>query len=387
MREELLHFIWRYRHFNQQGLETEDGRPLVVGSPGEGNTDQGPDFRDAKIRIGEMVLAGTVELHIRASDWVRHGHDGDPHYRAVILHVVWENDLAEPAGGIPVLVLRDRVSKPLLSRYEHWMKLKAFIPCEHQLSVVEAVVWRDWTRTLAQQRLRRRALQVCARLEQNRQDWEETTWWMMARSMGLPVNADVFEAVARSLPLRLLRRHRMHAPALEALLLGQAGLLKEEEGAYREYRFWQAKYGLRPAPQPVSFLRMRPRHSPELRLMQMAALLAGGKTWFAVARDAKTAKEVLTALSGVNGLGPEMRRGILINAFIPLLFAYGEPVKAMLWLEELRPERNHLLSGWATLGVTVKNAAGSQGLLELKKEYCNARRCLDCAIGRALLAA
>jgi hypothetical protein len=210
---------------------------------------------------------------------------------------------------------------------------------------------------------------------------------MLARSLGLPVNAAVFEAVARSLPLRLLRRHRQHGPTLEALLLGQAGLLTTEEGAYREYRFWQTKYGLTPVSQPVSFLRMRPVHAPRARLVQLAGLLKEGAGWFALARDAAAAAEVLHALGGIKGLGAEMQRGILINAFVPVLFAYGQTEKALRWLGELKAERNQLLTHWAGLGVVAEDAAESQGLLELKKEYCNARRCLDCAIGRTLLAA
>jgi hypothetical protein len=385
MREDLLHFIWRNRHFHQQGLVTEDGRTLLIHSPGEPNNDQGPDFREARLSIGGTLFTGAVELHIRTSDWDRHGHDRDVHYQTVILHVVWENDCPEPPAGIPILVLQDRVSKPLLSRYEHWMRLQGFVPCERQLSVAGSAVWQDWLRLLVVQRLRRRAAGIYDWLAACRQDWEETTWWMLARSLGLPVNAAVFEAVARSLPLRLLRRHRLHGPALEALLLGQAGLLKAEEGAYREYRFWQTKYGLTPISQPVSFLRMRPGHAPRARLVQLARLLQEGTGWFALARDTSTAADMLGALGGVKGLGAGMRRGILINAFVPVLFAYGQTEKALRWLGELKAERNQVLTRWAGLGVAAENAAESQGLLELKKEYCNARRCLDCAIGRTLL--
>ena len=386
MREELLQFIWRYRHFNQRGLVTEDGRPLGIVFPGEPNIHQGPDFREARLHLDGISLTGEVELHIRTSDWRRHAHDGDPHYQSVILHVVWENDLAEPPGGIPVLVLGDRVSGLLLGRYEQWMKLRGFVPCEGQLPAVEAGVWRDWTREIAVRRLQHRSASIHSLLEQNRQDWEETTWWLMARSMGLPVNAAVFEAVARSLPLRLLRRHRHHVPALESLLLGQAGLLMEKEGAFREYRFWQAKYGLKPVGLPVSLLRMRPGHFPTARLAQLAGLLADGKSWFAAVREAPTANVLLKELGGTRGLGPEMRQGMVINAFVPVLYAYGQREKALRWLGELKAERNHILRNWAERGVVAGDAAGSQGLLQLKDEYCNARRCLDCAIGRALLA-
>jgi len=402
MREELLHFIWRFRHFNQQELWTEDGQRLHILFPGEPNSHQGPDFGHARIRIGENLCEGPVELHIHSSDWVRHAHDGDVHYQPVILHVVWEHDRHDLPGNIPLLVLQPRVSKWLLSRYDRWMKELAFVPCEPQLGSVDAPLWRDWLAELSLQRLRRRAVAVQRCLQHHRQDWEETAWWWLARSMGLPVNADLFEAVARSLPLRLLRRQRAYPVALEALLLGQAGLLgdgageagslrdgagQEQEAHVREYRFLRVKYGLKPVEMPVSFLRMRPGNFPTLRLRQLAGLLAMGRGWYAVVREANTAEEVVAALAGPPGLGLAMRRGILVNAFIPLVFAGGQEEKALRWLAELPPENNTILRGWKALGVTAADAAGSQGLLELKKEYCNARRCLECAIGRALLAA
>lgn len=384
MREELLHFIWRYRHFHQQGLVTEDGRPLVIEYPGDLNTDQGPDCRAARIRIGEVRLEGPVELHVRASDWLRHGHESDPRYQVVILHVVWENDHINAAGNIPVLALANRVSKLLLGRYERWMRQASFVPCERQLPAVDDGIRQECIQSLSVQRLRRRTTLIRARLEQCRQDWEETTWWMMARSMGLPVNAALFEAVAMSLPLRLLRRHRNYIPTLATLLLGQAGLIRDE-GAMREYRFWQAKYRLRPLQEPLSFLRMRPGNQPARRLSQLAELMSTGKGWFALLRDEEDVDLVIAGLSSVSGLGVEMQRGIVINAFVPLVYAYGQPEKATRWLTQLPAENNHLLRGWSALGVVSANAAESQGLLELKKEYCDARRCLDCTIGRACL--
>jgi hypothetical protein len=385
MREQILHFIWRYRHFNQQGLVTEDGQPVQIVFPGEPNTDQGPDFRNARISIGDRIYEGPVELHVRSSDWQRHTHTGDPHYRAVILHVVWENDRNGAAGTIPVLTLATRVSKLLLSRLEQGIGAGSFIPCERQLKAVDAGVRTEWIRALTMRRLQRRSAMVQQWLHQSRRDWEETTWWMLARSMGLPVNAAVFEAVARSLPLRLLQRHRLYAATLEALLLGQAGLLEAGSGAQREYLFWQGKYRLQPIGLPVSLLRMRPGHSPGARFIQLAALLTMGIRWFTAVREAATAENVVKMLTGTPGLGAEMRRGILINAFIPLLFADGQKEKALRWLKELPAEKNSLLKGWARLGVVPSDAAESQGLLELKKEYCTARRCLECAIGRAIL--
>jgi hypothetical protein len=221
-------------------------------------------------------------------------------------------------------------------------------------------------------------------LQDNRGHWEETTWWLMARAMGLPVNGAAFESIARSLPVALLVRYRCRPRALEALLLGQAGLSMDSTLS-REYDFLRKKHGLSPIGEPLSFLRMRPAHFPTVRLTQLAALLAPGMGWFAFARDTASAAEVMGCLEVPEGPGEEMRRGLLINAFIPLLYAYGQREKALQWLGGLKVERNRLLRGWTGCGIAAQNAAGSQALLELKKEYCDKRKCLDCAFGRQLL--
>jgi hypothetical protein len=247
-----------------------------------------------------------------------------------------------------------------------------------------------WQRQLVFERLQERTVRIGEELGNNRQDWEETTWIWMARSMGQSVNADAFEAVARSLPLRLLARYRLQHSAIEALLLGQAGLLREPSELLREYRFLKLKHGLVSPSSPVSFLRMRPGNFPSARLIQLAGLLATG--WFTFIRETASSKELMRRLEGPAGPGIDMRRGLIINAFIPLLFAYGwlrdEPAyreKALRWLHELPAERNAILIRWHLLGITCRSAADSQALLQLKKAYCDTRRCLDCAIGRALI--
>lgn len=402
MREELLHFIWRSRSFNHQRLVTEGGQPLEILSPGRWNKDQGPDFRNARVRIDGDLCEGPVELHVLATDWIRHAHDGDAHYRDTILHVVWENDWRggkdkpDLPGGIPMLELRQRVPKLLLSRYDNWMRNPAFIPCERQIGQTDEPLRKEWLRQLLVERLLQRTLQIRASLDENHDHWEQTTWVWMARSMGMPVNAAAFEAIARSLRIGLLARYRFQHSALEALLLGQAGLLEEPAepvfDLQREYRHLRTKHGLTPVTVPLSFLRMRPGHFPSVRLLQLAGLLTAGTGWFAAIREAGSPGQLMRRLEGQKGLGPDMRRGMLINAFIPLLFAYGwlrdEPLyreKALQWLGELRAERNSILSGWRQLGVMAADAGDSQALLQLKKEYCDTRRCLDCAIGRALL--
>jgi hypothetical protein len=387
MREDLLHFIWRYLYFNQSHLVTEAGEELQILSPGEINTDAGPDFRNARIRLNDVTQEGPVELHIKASDWDRHGHAGDPNYQGVILHVVWEND-GGPAD-LPVLVLQHRVSKLLMGQYEKWMKSQLFVPCAAQLQDVGTAAWTRWKEDLLLQRLLRRTLIIRDWLSANHQHWEETTWWLMARSMGQPVNGSVFEAIAKSISLRLLARYRSEPARLKALLLGQAGLL--EPSLQQEYRFLQAKHRLEPISTPILFLRMRPAHAPARRLVQLAELFSSGESWFAKVRDACSPKELETALKA-DGLGPDMKRGLLINAFVPVVFAYGllrkEPAcreKALAWLAAEKPEKNTRIAHWQRLGVSVLTAADSQSLLELKKTYCDCRRCLDCAIGQSLL--
>jgi hypothetical protein len=419
MREELLHFIWRFRYFNQQALCTESGETLQVLSPGEYHADQGPDFKNARIRLGDRVCQGSVEIHVVTSDWVRHAHDRDPHYAHTILHVVWSNDWAgaAPPADIPILVLQERVPKLLLNRYERWMKNQGFVPCEWQLPEVDAAAWPSWLETLTEERLQRRTLAIGRCLEENKQHWEAATWLQLARSMGQPVNGGVFEAIARSLPVERLARHRCEPQRLEALLLGQAGLLlgpfsdDYPLALQREYRFWQIKWRLEPVPAPLAFLRMRPAGFPTIRLVQLARLLTAGGGWFARIREAVDPDEIRSCLgvaaegywethylpdkpapASPKPLGAAMQDRLFVNAFVPLLYAYGRlraaPAyreKALRWLHGLRPEKNSILACWQRLGVVAHDAGEGQALLELKKEYCTERRCLDCAIGNRWL--
>ena len=437
MKEQLLQFIWRYQYFYRPQLHTESGEPLQILSPGEHNTHQGPDFLNASIRIGNTFWAGNIELHIRTSDWTKHAHQKDRNYHNVILHVVWENDVpagaegSEPAGGrkIPLLVLQDRVPKLLLSKYEEWMSNRSFVACERQLPQVGEPTWTSWKRQLLEERLYRKARFIRDCLAQNRQHWEETGWWLLARNFGFPVNTAVFEAVARSLPLRLLARHKDRIEQLEALLLGQAGLL---EGDLREeyplllqheFRYLRQKYRLPVIHSPVLFLRMRPGNAPAIRLAQLAGLLSLSTSWWARVKETDSAIELrhslavsaspywnthygLESRSRATGsdrqafiiqprpknLGAQMKDSILINTWSPLLFAYGwlrgEPVlqqKALRWLAAVPAEKNALIAGWGRQGVYGKTAMDTQALLELKTRYCDPKKCLECAVGNFLL--
>ncbi|HEY6900089.1 MAG TPA: DUF2851 family protein [Puia sp.] len=388
MREDLLQFIWRACYFNQSHLITEAGEVLQVLSPGEWNTGQGPDFRNARVRIDDVLYEGPVELHVAASDWERHGHGPDPLYKNVILHVVWEND-GGPAA-IPMLVLQPHVSKLLLGQYGKWMNSQLFVPCAAQLGRVAEPVWEQWKEQLLIQRLLRRTEEIRQWLAANQQHWEEVTWRLMARSMGMPINGCTFEAIARSCSFRLLARYRDEPHRNRALLLGQAGLL-EDPVLQEEYRFLRLRHQLKPVEQPLLLRGIRPAHAPARRLAQLAELFSTGEGWWARIKEAVSPVDLDLTLR-VQGVGEEMRRGIVVNAFVSLLFAYGElrgegayREKALRWLREEKAERNSILDHWQRLGVSVRTAADSQSLLELKKSYCGARNCLNCAIGQSLL--
>ena len=197
--ERLLQFIWQFQYFNKGELRSTSGETIEVIFPGTNNTNQGPDFNDAKIKIGKTTWAGNVELHLRSSDWNRHNHQNDKNYNNVILHVVWEDDF--PDYSMPVLKLNSRVAKIFLQRYEDLMNAQGFIPCEKTISSIKPIVWQSWKERLLAERLIRKSDIVKTYLDQNNHHWEETFWWLLARNFGIKINADAFEAIARSIPV------------------------------------------------------------------------------------------------------------------------------------------------------------------------------------------
>ncbi len=415
MNERLLQFIWQFQYFNKGELLTTSGEKIHITFPGQYNTNQGPDFSDAKIKIGITTWAGTVEIHIKTTDWTKHNHQRDKNYSNVILHVVWEND--GEVNEVPVLELKQRVSKILLKRYEELMNTGSFIPCEKNINTVKELTWKSWKERLLVERLLRKASIVEMHLSQNNYHWEETFWWMLARNFGIKVNADAFEAIAKSIPINVLAKHKNQVHQLEALLLGQAGLLQEKfTEAYpqllqKEYKFLREKYSLIQIHQPVHFLRMRPGNFPTIRLAQLAMLIKASAHLFSKVKDTNSLKDVVkwfdvtandywhyhyrfdeaTAFKKKN-LGAAMIDNIIINTVVPVLFAYGNyhqeekyKSKAIKWLEETKAEANNITKGFQKIGVENKNAFDSQALIELRNEYCIRKRCLDCAIGNSLL--
>ncbi|MBL7709885.1 MAG: DUF2851 family protein [Chitinophagaceae bacterium] len=415
MTERLLQYIWQFQYYNKGELSTAGGEPLQILFPGQFNTNQGPDFSDAKIKIGATTWAGTVELHINTSDWKKHNHQQDNNYHNVILHVVWEDDTK--ANELPVLELKSRVPKVLLQRYEELMLSSSFIPCEKTIHTVREITWKSWKERLLAERLLRKAAVVETYLQQNSYHWEATFWWLLARNFGIKVNADAFEAVARSLSITILAKHKSQIHQLEALLLGQAGLLNEDFTEdypvmlQKEYTFYKNKYGLQPINNPVFSLRMRPGNFPAVRLAQLAMLVHHSVHLFSEIKEAAGVKNVksrfdITAndywhyhyrfdeLSAFRKkkLGVDMIDNIIINTIVPVLFAYGnyhneQPYKdkALQWLEETAAEKNVITKGFEKLGLENRVAYDSQALIELKNNYCHPKRCLDCVVGNAIL--
>lgn len=417
MQERLLQFIWQFRYFNHNQLLLTNGVKLELLHPGTLNHNQGPDFQQATLRIDGILWVGQVELHIRSSDWFAHAHHHDAFYRNVILHVVWEDDIGNPDDPIPVLTLQDRVPKFLLFQYEEWMRSRQFIPCQKQLHAVNSLVFTSWKERMMIERLQRKTAMVFSFLENTRHHWEETCWWLLARNFGIKVNADAFEALARSLPNNIVQRHRKQLVQLEALLLGQANLLSNDFlSSYpsllkREYEFYRTKYGLRGIPTPVFFLRMRPPAFPTVRLAQLAMLLHVTEHLFQQILETEKMDQLRVLLNVTASpfwddhytledkaptkpkhIGEQFTDNLLMNTVIPLLFAYGcwkrDQVykdRAIEWLQQLPAEQNKVINSFRLMGVPCENAFESQALLELKTQYCDRKRCLDCAAGNSLI--
>lgn len=417
MNERLLQFIWQFQYFNQRELQLFSGEPFSIAHTGQFNSNQGPDFLHATIRIGGAIVSGNIELHVKTSDWHRHAHDDDVNYRNVILHVVWTNDMPQTESSLPLLELQDRIPKLLLQQYTAWMTQPTAIPCAGQLTQVNELVWSSWKERLLVERLTKKMAVVETCLSQNNFHWEETFWWLIARNFGITVNANTFEAIARSIPVNILGRHKNQIHQVEALLFGQAGLLEKQFAEKyprmlkREYHFLQKKYGLIQRHKPVQFLRMRPMNFPTVRLAQLAMLIHQSSHLFSIIKETTLLREIRyllqvtandywhthylfdeTAEHAPKRTGEAMVNNIVINTVTPILFAYarasGEKYyqqKAMQWLEELPPENNTIVREFLKLGVRNTTAFDSQALVELRGSYCNAKRCLDCAVGNAIL--
>ena len=419
MKEKLLQYIWQFQYFNKNELTTTEGDLLQIIHQGNFNTNQGADFSEAKIKIETTTWAGNIELHIKSSDWNLHNHSADKNYSNIILHVVWQHDKEINVAGnnLQTLELQNRVSKLLLNKYEALMNATSFIPCENLVYTINDLTLSGWKQRLLAERLEAKSAMIFSFLNQNNFHWEETFWWLIAKNFGVKVNSEAFEKMARSLSVTLLAKHKNQIHQLEALLFGQARLLENDftedypKMLQKEYRFYKKKYKLEQPHLQLFSLRMRPANFPTVRLAQLAMLISNSTHLFSKVKESVSVSGVQKLLNVTANdywhyhyvfdetsafrkkrLGEQMINNILINTIVPVLFAYGlhhneqqYKDKAIAWLEEISPEKNVITKGFEALKFSNKNSFDSQAYIQLKNEYCNNKRCLECSIGNSLL--
>jgi hypothetical protein len=422
MQESFLHHIWSLQYFDKTKLLTTEGEIVSIFSPGTLNTHAGPDFSQARLRIGEMNWVGNVEIHIHSSGWTDHHHEDDPAYDSVILHVVWLDDkpvLRRDRTRLPTMELRGRIAETLVRNYRQLIGSSFSIPCRKHLPAMNPMIpVTMFSRSLAA-RLERKAEEVVAIWSASERSWEETTYQVLAGAFGFKVNRDPFLQLARAMPWRILQRHQ-ELWQVEALLFGQAGFLEGTRGdAYylrlrKEYQLLAHKYGM--ASQRLSksqwlFLRLRPSNFPTLRIAQFAAVMNQRKALFSFLQEAKTAADLANFLSvpvspywnshfRFNGpksgrahqLGQSSVEIILVNTVAPLLAAYARYAdspedmdRAVHLLEHMPAEENGITRRWTDLGLPPRNALEAQGQIELFNTFCREKRCMQCAIGAAII--
>jgi hypothetical protein len=426
MREDFLHYVWQHQYFDKLDLRTAEGEEIQVLRPGHRNADAGPDFLNARLRLGDVEWNGAVEIHLRASDWVRHSHQTDAKYDQVILHVVGSHDadVARTNGSrIPALALQARIAPALLARYHALVEapITAPLPCAPLLGQVPEISKTMMTERALLERVERKADAVMALHQHLGQDWEATAYHALMAAFGFQKNNEPLARLAKALPLAVLRKHRHDQRQVEALLFGQAGFLvdnEETEGdgyiqdLKQEYAFLVHKYSLGATALLVhewNYLRLRPANFPPVRLGQLAGLLHARPAFF----DALLTAQSVAALTEffqapapaywrthfrpgrpgkVPALGKSSTDLLITNVVVPLRVAYarhvGQPAvveSSVALLSELPPEHNQYTDVYDALGFAHRTAADSQGLLALHQNYCAPRRCLHCAIGSRLV--
>lgn len=414
MKEEFIYYLWENRLLSKN-IQTVDGDSIYVVSVGNRNYDSGPDFLDARIRIGGTLWCGHVEIHVNASDWFRHGHQNDDAYKNVILHVVYNNDTERLA--IPTLEIEGKFDESIYVRYNDFLKSRKWIPCERLIAGIQQFTWLSWLERIVVERLESEVKDVFSKLTENGYDWEETLYQRIMRYCGLKVNNDAFERLARLLPLRILRKHLDNKVQIEALFFGCAGFLEQSfNESYpvllqREFKILKSKFNLTTMPTVYwKFLRLRPPNFPTIRLAQMASMVCNGENMFSkllIANDLESVRNLFNvevneywdthfqfekpSRAIKKTLGETAINLLIINAVVPVLFSYGIyhdndelKEKSLGLLNEMEPEDNVIIRKFGSLGVNVRNAQQSQALLHLYNCYCRKRKCLKCRVFNAV---
>jgi len=424
MKEEFLHYLWKYGLYDAEKLSDRDGNKIIVINPGEYNRDAGPDFFNARISIAGTEWAGNIEIHTRSSHFDNHGHQTDPAFNNVILHIVADADkIVYNSKGEELLTVKLAFDPFLYEKYISLINTPYIIACQDEIKKLDNIFVRHWLNSLVIERMQSKTELILKILSETGNDWEETFYRLLTRYFGFRVNTEPFEMLATVLPFRIIRKHADNLFQIEALLFGTAGML--DEGLFKEslsdvyyrnlikeFRILSAKYSLQPIHGWLwKFSRLRPANFPTVRISQLAAMLSVTGGLFSKVLDAMDIKHLnrvfeVTASEYWNShyvFGKKTRQVIkstgsqatdifLINAVIPAIFVYGQNryrddlcIRALTFLEDIAAEKNSITEEWKCSGIEAGSAFYSQALIELRNEYCKKRRCLDCRIGYKLI--
>lgn len=423
MTESFLHYIWQFQYLDRSDLRTTDGDAIQVFHPGHRNPHAGPDFTDARIKIGDLEWRGCVELHIQSSGWMAHQHQYDAAYEPVVLHVVWENDqpvTRSDGSNMPTLELKGRVDELLWKQYRSLITSPEIIPCSYSIQKVQEPIRTSMQERALTERLEKKARAFIEILNRCQNNWEEATYRLLGRNFGFKVNADAFAQLTTAVPLKILLRHADRPLQVEALLFGMAGFLDDIKRPddyvrelIREFDLLQHKYGLAGKKMHVAqwrFMRLRPANFPTLRMAQFAAFVVATPNLFSAILETENAKDLISLFrvrqsdywqkhyhfakkaNRVPFLGRSSMQMLVINTAVPVLAAYALEHdaynymdRAVAILHKLPAEQHNITRNWSALGWKVQTAFDSQSLLELYQSYCQKRRCLECQVGAALV--
>ena len=418
--EQLLHYVWKFKLFGISPFVTTEGDEIEIIDSGILNSNAGPDFFNAKVKVGNKTWAGNIEIHKSSSDWKKHKHHNDSAYNSIILHVVELIDCdvyTQEGRKVPQIEIKIPIN--IENNYSNLLSSNFTIPCSDNLSSIPKIHLNPWLYALLAERLERKTNDIYRVLDKFNNSWDETFYVLLARNFGFGLNSDVFERLALSLPYFFIQKHSDDIFQVESLLFGQAGLLEDEtmmDDYYiqlkKEYQFLQKKYTLKNLDSFLfKSLRVRPQGFPQIRIAQLATVLQQSKRLFSKVLE-KEDENLLRLFFHINAseywqthysfgktskkktkyLGDASINVILINTVAPILFAYGKKnniekycTRALSILEDLKPERNSIVTEFRKHGVKPKNAADSQSLIQLKKEYCDKHKCLYCKIGYQIL--
>lgn len=419
MKEDFLHYVWRFKKLNTTTLTTAQGHAVVVKDFGLYLGTEGPDFFNAQLYINGQLWAGNIEMHINASDWYAHHHEIDSAYDNVILHVVWNNDLSvlrADGSEIPTLVLKDYVSKEVFSAYKQFKNKPQFIFCEDYIQNFNSFDWLLWKEKLMVERLEQFTNRIINELKVTNNNWEESFYRMLLKNFGLNINGTAFYEIAKNLPLKIIRKEQTHDTHLEALFLGTANLLNVDAPDYylkklqKTYNFFKQKYQLQPVSTPPTFYKLRPDNFPTIRLVQFASFIYNQPFLFDLVKNPEslcTNNHLLsTRVSDYwqshynfgkdhktkkKSISPSFYNLLLINTILPFQYVYhqqlgNEMIEEILERYQGIPlEKNSTTDVFKKLKIPLTSSLDSQSVLYLKKNYCDLRKCLSCDIGVKLM--